>query len=417
MDPPETDDTLALWGLTRSGEWRLLWQTTGSMSPDTAFTTVNLPLEDPAFQHPCFRLKWTIWGSTYGPYDNWFIAYTYVWADTLLRRPVWQRLPRLYDQVYSTWPSRYTPQDSLTATLLSPTPLLVQARLEVNSAPYATLARLVSGGTDTLRFGPLPPLAAGTYTLTWSLTAPTQGDSLVLTDTLRITASTWGYDDGEMEAGYGLREADRAFCQVFSLDTPAAITRVGVRFFPVPTQYGKPFQLGVWQLSEGTRPLYSQFARVQVDSLGGFTWYALDTPIVVSGEVGIGFIQADGQPLGVGWDSGYEGTPRVYVQSGLEWVPSQLKGCLFVRLETASAVLSLNAAQAPFPWRLSPSAAQAGQLLHLQGQPHWPIQVWDVQGREIGVWEQPEDCRAPTVAGIYVCQDRLGRTQRLLVFQ
>ncbi|RMF49183.1 MAG: hypothetical protein D6750_06470 [Bacteroidetes bacterium] len=417
MDPPETDDTLSLWGLTQNGEWRLLWQTTGSLGPDSAFTTVHLRLEDPAFQHSCFRLKWTNWGSTYGLYDNWLIAYTYVQSDTLLQRPVWQHLPRIYDREYGTWPSALTPRDSLTATLLAPTSLPVQAQLRINSMPYATAARLASGGVDTVRWGPLPPMTAGTYALTWSLATPMRADSLVLTDTLRVTASTWGYDDGEMESGYGLREVDRAFCQVFSLDTPTAITRIGVRFFPVPTQYGKPFRIGVWKLSEGTTPLYLQFARVQVDSLGGFTWYALDTPVVASGQVGVGFIQADAQPLGVGWDATYEGPSRVYVQRGFDWVPSQLQGCLLVRIETGSAILSLSQAEGPSPWRLYPSVVEAGQPLRLEGQPSWPIQVWDGQGNSVALWAHPEQCQAPLVGGLYVCRDHQGRVQRLIVFR
>lgn len=71
MEPPEIDDTLTLWGIDAAGEWRPLWQTQGTGIAETVFTAVNLFLEDAQWLHPCFRLKWTVWGSTYGAYDNW----------------------------------------------------------------------------------------------------------------------------------------------------------------------------------------------------------------------------------------------------------------------------------------------------------------------------------------------------------
>lgn len=83
MDPPEADDTLSLWGLTVEGTWERLWHTEGSLRTDSAFTVVYVPLAEPKWFHPCLRLKWTTWGSTYGAYDNWFIAYTYVQRDTI----------------------------------------------------------------------------------------------------------------------------------------------------------------------------------------------------------------------------------------------------------------------------------------------------------------------------------------------
>lgn len=410
MDPPEADDTLSLWGLTDQGTWERLWHTQGRLQADSAFAVVYVPLTEPKWFHSCFRLKWTTWGSTYGAYDNWFIAYTYLQADTL-SGPVgyFRQLPRVYGGAYGSWPPGASLPDSvLSVQIEGQVGRQVTLTLSLDGIPFASRSGIL-GAQDTFQLQAPRPATAGTYTLGWELSAP-PASSTLLHDTLRLEGSVWGYDDDEPETGYGLRQLGIAACQEFRLDSAQQITRVGMRFFAVPTQYGKPFQLGIWQLDAGTTPLYLRFERVSVDS--AWVWFVLDTPLVVQGRVGVGFIQADDKPLGVGWDASYVGEPRVWVQSNAGWTPSRLQGCMFLRIEAVPRVAALSSA-ASRRIRL-PTQLRAGEIFWIEGAEGVSIRVWDASGRLVALWRGGQQ-QAPTSPGLYFLQLEGGVGSRLLV--
>lgn len=410
MEPPEGDDTLSLWGLTDQGTWERLWYAEGSPQADSTFTVMYVPLADPKWFHPCLRLKWTTWGSTYGAYDNWFIAYTYLLADTA-EGPVafFQQLPRVYGGAYGSWPvSTELPESLLTLRISGQTGTSATLTLYQEGSPFASRS-LVLGSQDTFQLRAPRPTAPGIYPLSWELALPSSF-STVLHDTLRLEGSVWGYDDDEVETGYGLRQVGVAACQEFRLDSARRIARVGMRFFAVPTQYGKPFQLGIWQLDEGTTPLYVKFERVNVDS--EWVWYAIDTPIVLQGRIGVGFLQADDKPLGIGWDASYEGQSRVWVQSGSGWEPSRLSGCLFLRIEMAPASTALPVGQLQ---RISlPAQLRAGELFWIEAPGQARIWVWDAAGRLITIWEAGQQ-QAPNIPGLYFLQPEGHSGTRMLV--
>ncbi|GIV23352.1 MAG: hypothetical protein N3A68_01690 [Bacteroidia bacterium] len=410
MDSPESDDTLRLWGLSSDGVWEPLWYAVGGWQGDTSFTRVVLPLTDTRWKHHCFRLRWSAWGSAYGPYDNWHIAYTYVKGDTALPTVFWQAIPRVYGGLYGTWPPGKALSDSLIACIVGGWPgTVMEVALLQSGQPIATWSGALTADTAQIELLAPRPQQAGIYALSWSVSAFGQ-DTVLIGDSFSLEGATWSYEDGEMETGYGLRQANRPFCQRFFLDTIVRISRVGVRFFPLPTQYGKPFQLGVWRPSEGLTPLYLKYERVVVDSVSGWVWYPIDTSLVVSGEVCVGFMQADDQPLGVGWDAS-GGSGFVQYASGGEWVPSQVRGCMMLRIETASPATGIATAQHAAENR--PAVLQVGQKVSVSAA-LLPIEVWDAVGRRVAIWR--ESVEAPAAPGVYLCRDRTGYTWRLLVF-
>lgn len=410
MEPPEADDTLSLWGLTAQGTWERLWHAEGTLQADSTFTVVYLPLDEPKWFHSCLRLKWTTWGSTYGAYDNWFIAYTYVQADTV-NGPVgyFRQLPRVYGGAYGSWPPEVPLPDSL-LTVQVEGQVGTQATLTLYQGGSPLVSRpVVLGVQDTFQLRAPRPTVPGRYALSWELSTPS-ASPIVLQDTLKLEGSVWGYDDDEPETGYGLRQLGVAACQEFRIDSVRQIIRVGMRFFAVPTQYGKPFQLGIWQLDAGTAPLYVKFERVSVDS--PWVWFLVDTPVVVQGRVGVGFLQADDRPLGIGWDASYTGEPRVWVQSGTGWTPSRLAGCMLLRIETAPATTALSSAGRQ---RLTlPTQLRAGELFWIEGSVPVPIRVWNASGQLVAVWTAGSQ-QAPLSPGLYFLQPEGMHGSRLLV--
>lgn len=412
MEPPEADDTLTLWGQNAAGEWRPLWQTQGTGLAETTFTAVSLFLSDAQWLHPCFRLKWTTWGSTYGAYDNWHIAYTLIRPDSLPLYPVWNALPRTYDKVYGTWGVGYD-TDSVFALLSGNGNTEVEVQVLVNRQRIYRQMRLPSPAGDTVTIK-LPKLSVpDTYRVEWLLNwGVFRPESLRLIDTVVLDGYTWGYDDGEMESGYGLRQPNRAFCQVFRIDTAQRLARVGVRFFPVPTQYGKPFQLGVWDMQAGLQPLYLKFERVLIDSVGGWQWFEIDTPLIVQGEIGVGFIQADNQPLGVGWDASYSGVSRVRIETAGGWTPSQIEGCMMLRiqLQPASTALASHGLTEAGVFTIR---GQVGEPVRFPSGFSLPIKVWSLDGRLMGAYTAEYAVFAQ--GGLYVATDAVGRSCRLLI--
>ncbi|MCS7297423.1 MAG: hypothetical protein RMK19_08970 [Bacteroidia bacterium] len=410
MEPPEADDTLMLWGLTATGEWRLLWHTQGTGLADSSFTVVQLFLQDSIWFHPCFRLKWSTWGSTYGGYDNWHIGYTFIATDTIAATPYWKRLPRIYDKTYGRWGPTYTPLDSVCGIIKisDSIPTVVEVRVDRRVIFTQTYQGV---GEFQVCLPPFRFLGRGIYSIEWIWHRFATADSGILLDTLVLEGNQWGYDDEEMETGYGLRQAGRAFLQVFRLDTPQLIKRIGVQFFPLPTQYGKPFQLGVWDINQGTTPLYLKIERVLVDSTNSWQWYEVDTPLVIGGQVGLGFIQLDGQPLGVGWDASCAIDSAVRLEFSGGWTPSEIKGCMMVRVELGSVETALSFPSPPKRSHLI--VGQAGELLSFPKGACPPLMIWDTRGQFIALWSEG-DIEAP-LAGMYICTDTRGQVWRLVV--
>lgn len=416
MDAPEANDTLRLWGLRRDGVWQALWDTVGTGQTDTAFQERTLRLQDRIWRHGCFRLRWAVYGSTYGAYDNWLLAYTAVTADSLLEGAYWRSIPRTCWGRYGIVPGYLAERirDSLVTTLTGPPGVEV---LLTHRRPDGTFTQRItlSGTVTEVRW----PSLSGPFPDTLSrieMLYEASPMNEVWPDTTAV--GPWmGYDDGEMEQGYGLSVSNRAFIQVFELDSLVALDRVAIQFFPLPTQVGKPFQLGVWLLDEGTEPVYLRFQRVKLDSTGGgFVEYPLDTVLWVRGRVGIGFIQADNQPLGVGWDGSYMGGPVVFRDSGGVWVPSRKQGCLMVRLGLIpQRLLGLTSVQTQMPgWWLAPVPVSVGAAMQVGGQYAGELSLWNLQGVMLEKISG-RTFQAPTEAGMYLVRDAQGRTRKLLV--
>lgn len=408
MDPPETDDTLTLWAMDRAGQWHPLWQAVGRGIPDSSFTTVSVLIDSSVWFHSCFRLKWTVWGSTYGAYDNWHVAYTVISRDTFYRRIAWATLPRTYDLRYGVWDWRYVPSDSVSAFIVGGgfrTEVEVEVRVG-GRVLERRRQRVDSGEAEVkVRIPSLP--GPGAYPVEWLLRE--EGDSLLLVDTLHLSEGRWGYDDGEMEGGYGLRQPNRGFCQVFTIDTVQRLARVGVRFFAIPTQYGKPFQLTIWDMERGMTPIYQKYERIFMDSAATWQWFEIDTPLVLRGDVGIGFVQADGQPLGIGWDASCPHGDRVQVESAGGWAPSRLEGCLMVQIETASPLTALAHADR---WeRRAYLRYRFGEAIILPSQLSAPVAIWGLDGRLIAIWQEGSVLLLPV--GLYACIDQGGRVWHL----
>ncbi|MCS6789913.1 MAG: hypothetical protein NZ580_02895, partial [Bacteroidia bacterium] len=394
--------------------WQLLWYAVGSAMADSQFQKVVLPLRAPSWFHSCFQLRWKAWGSTWGAYDNWLIAYTYILRDTAYNPVAWERLPRSYHTTFTNWVFPSASSDSLQASFVGREGQRIRAALYVNQQSFWRGVAEIRQGRAKITLPSLSTFSPGTYLLEWRLERVNPPETLysVVYDTLRLLPDMLSYDDGEVERGYGVRQAGKAFLQDFELDTAWQITAVGIKYFIIPNQIGKPFQLGIWRSVEERQPLYLKYERVYPDSAEGWRWYRIDTPIVLRGKIGVGLIQADAQPLGVGWDAGC--STRLYLEQGGSWVVSGQGGCLHIRLRLAVPQTALRNAEANSIFSI-PSPLSAGAELPKDRVWAYPLRLWNAQGQLITQWGAEEQLQLPYQSGLYFLQDSLGRSVPILI--
>jgi hypothetical protein len=416
-DIPEADDSLIVW-FTRADsidsvvllQWQWVWRTGGDSVADR-FTPVLIPLTDSAFFSKAFQFRFSTIGSQSGFYDCWHIDQ--VSLDTGGRindiiagqRSMAEITPlRLQtnncDHSYTAMARKQF--SNLVAARFLPLSVTVsnQDTIRADGTVDITLSekltnRLLAGinplsspvnfsgfGCRNLQPGSFNMIPSGIDTF-WKLntmaTLNIPGENRSAADTVRTDFridSVLAIDDGEAEAGYGLR-SNRAFGQEYCLSSDDTLRAVWISFVPVFQSFnGKSFLLRVWltpQIDSG----YKQFAGVffsRYDSTLGdygptalnyFHRYVLDSPIAVPANqpFWVGIQQSDERIIGVGFDRSYDNRPHFFRDSLGNWRPSQLAGTLMIRPELSSFTFNPPLA-ANNDWPPDRTAGSVWQWIH-----------------------------------------------------
>ncbi len=200
----------------------------------------------------------------------------------------------------------------------------------------------------------------------------------------------YAYDDGTPELGYTLEPAGAELACRFRLKVPDTLRAVRIYFNQTA---GRPlpfFDLMVWRDNNGKpgEVIYRQDnQKVQVEEgLYPFTTYKLDTALLVSGTVYVGYRQQD-QSLNVGFDANHDASQNIFYFADGGWFQTAFHGALLLRPVVGQDMIlgmsSQKKKQAP-RLTLYPNPANTRLFvsgISITGQHPATVAVYDLMGR------------------------------------
>ncbi len=161
-------------------------------------------------------------------------------------------------------------------------------------------------------------------------------------DTIRFTQqflNYYAYDDGSAENGYGIfgegSDNGRVAIKYHSY-LPDSLKQIMIYFNRSYNNANQQyFKLTVWKDLNG-KPgdiLYQKIGIKPIyrDSLNQFTYYSIDSPLKISGDFWIGWVNTTDDFLNVGFDLNNIHNDKLYYNLNGTWVESQFKGSLMIR--------------------------------------------------------------------------------------
>lgn len=366
---PDIDDSLIVEFKDNAGFWRTVWSRQGYNTPNDVPQTfeqvlVKVPSLPPPYNyfHNAFQFRFRNMASLYGNLDHWHIDYVRFdksrsSVDTLI-----QDIAFVYP--FPTVLKNFTllPADQFSGNAdLTDTINLLVNNLDPNAVnnPPAT-----NFNKNAAELYPVPLVVAGNVLQTFNA-GPTNYiqvnpsadysfpngtwpvDSLVLVSNVFLSgndsrpindsiiqgqafSTVMAYDDGSAETAYGVTGTQtKKFAYEFPLGQPDTMVGFQVMFAQVSENVNDlVFNFNIWDTIRindfafvdsaiisfaNRKPLY-------VDSVNGFTTYKLDTPVVFSNKVYIGWSQTDTRSLQIGYDLNSPlGRDHMYVYKNAQW--------------------------------------------------------------------------------------------------
>jgi len=200
----------------------------------------------------------------------------------------------------------------------------------------------------------------------------------------------YAYDDGTPELGYTLEPAGAELAYRFRLKAPDTLR--ALRFYfnktaGMPTQFfdimvwrdnnGKPGEVIYWQ---DNQKVYWE------EGLYPFTTYKLDTALLVSGTIYVGYRQQD-QSLNMGFDANHDASANIFYFAEGDWYRTSFHGALLLRPVLGQDMI-LGDGERQEKARFSVYPNPARNVLRLSGirvNGHQPavITVYDLSGRPV----------------------------------
>ncbi len=421
-DAPESTDSFYVELRKNDGNWQKVYGVGGS--PNTAFQKIMSVIDNPAFFHAEFQIRFRRKGNLNSHIDLWHLDYVFMGANrdfndlthndvalVGLSNPVIAPFTAIPYQQFNgasiMQPFTVTVNNlkgvmsslSIQATLTDPIGGNVfSGGNQQVITPTINPSEYYTGGYSGFSNQSIVPLNAS-YLL--SVNLPPDADNVVannrITELCRID-SIFAYDDGESEGSYGITDV-RGFGQQYTITSPDYLTAVWISFMPrvhfsAVTQQSTymdqhPFRLTIWNKAHSDSILYQQSNTVikYADSVDGFIRYPLYQPIPVSGDIWVGIEQTDSKPVGVGLDMNYDNHTKMYWDSAGYWVQSQIKGTLMIRPELQNVQYHpLTSIPQEYPltsYHVYPNPATGNTLTvsGLNSSTSWDYTLTDLQGR------------------------------------
>ncbi len=372
---PETNDSLCLdFKDGNTGEWVRVWKTPGTSSRE--FKYVILPLYDPAYLFKGFQFRFMNYASQsrnndypdkQANVDHWNIDYVELdrgrnGNDTLHRdvsfvHPLstllkdYTSIPWTHlEQAYFTQRAPFLTTsianlDSITRNVTKS--LRITDRLTgftYNTTPTAN--DMASGETQPFNFEFDYPFEFGendSAVFDISTLLRTDAFDYKPNDTLTYTqvfSNYYSYDDGNAEAGYGLRGQGTQNASVavrFNAFREDSLRAVKMHFNQLKDSLNLNyfFYLRVWDDNNG-KPgniIYSKTGErpFYAGSLNGFVSYSLEEPVKVEGPFYVGYTKTVALLSNIGIDLNKPNQSNNFYNLGQGWVNSSIPGALMIR--------------------------------------------------------------------------------------
>lgn len=146
----------------------------------------------------------------------------------------------------------------------------------------------------------------------------------------------YAYDDGTAEDGYGISaSANGRFAYGFNTKNSDTLTEVLFHFtqkqVPLVNQI---FTLTIWKSIDPEVIIYQKtsLSPTYIDSLNGFAGYQLDSPVIITGEFFVGWIQATNFFMNIGLDRNTINNQHMFYRvNSTGWQQSGILGSVMIR--------------------------------------------------------------------------------------
>ncbi|MBQ8704575.1 MAG: T9SS type A sorting domain-containing protein [Bacteroidales bacterium] len=301
------------------------------------------------------------------------------------------------------------------------------------NAPPQALQTIAAHARPAVEFA-FPPMTEATdYLVVHTVREGTGGDAFPLNDTVRFRqrfADYYAYDDGSPENGYGLTSTAARLYLAYRFDLSAADTLAAVDlYFNCTLDSGNtaiPFYLTLWSVGDDGRPaevLYCdenrRLPRYASDAEPtGFVRYPLEAPVVVDGQVFVGFEQLGNDYLNLGFDRSMNTSDRIWYLTGTEWQQSILSGSLMLRPAFGTAATAAVGTPQAMCSKVWPNPAS--EWVTVEGIPEGSrVELYDMQGRKVLATHSRQLATAGLPAGLYLIRmltpDGDSHTAKLIV--
>ena len=365
---PDYEDSIKLEFYNKNNQWKTVWYKNGGSNnfPGNNFKYEIIQIKE-EYLHDKFMFKFYNLGNTEGPFDSWALDYIYLNKNrnindsTILDRAITYNPKNIFKK-YNSIPikhlsSSHQSLDSIKVEILN-------FDSQIQPINYSLIAKEITNNIyDTIENkNPLNPILNGferrlinnkhlnidkfninedsiSIELKFFIES---GDSIYTNQNLRLNDTTisyfnmsnyYSYDDNGAEYAAGLNQKNSELVLKYNLLKKDTLTHIQILF---PQSTNKTYTSGIELL------VYKQLNNEKINLISNnmslinygkdFNIYKLETPIIVSDTIYIGYKQFENNLLSVGLDKNNNTADEIYYYINNQWEQNNLiKGSLMIR--------------------------------------------------------------------------------------
>ena len=365
---PDYEDSIKLEFYNKNHKWKTVWYKNGGSNnfPGNNFKYEIIQIKE-EYLHDKFMFKFYNLGNTEGPFDSWALDYIYLNKNrnindsTILDRAITYKPKNIFKK-YNSIPikhlsSSHQSLDSIKVEILN-------FDSQIQPINYSLIAKEITHNIyDTIENkNPLNPILNGferrlinnkylnidkfninedsiSIELKFFIES---GDSIYTNQNLRLNDTSinyfnmsnyYSYDDNGAEYAAGLNQKNSELVLKYNLLKKDTLTHIQILF---PQSTNKTYTSGIKLIVY--KKLNNEKINLISDNMSlinygkDFNIYKLETPIIVSDTIFIGYKQFENNLLSVGLDKNNNTSDEIYYYINNQWEQNNLiKGSLMIR--------------------------------------------------------------------------------------